>query len=125
MNEIVLKGVPAASGISYGPAFILDKVEFILPKRVIVSSEVNSEIARFEEALTKARQEIHLLKDKINNEMGLNKAQIFDAHLLILEDPTLIEKVCKGIKEHKHSAEYVFSKVIKKYIQVFCLHFRI
>lgn len=119
MSEFVLKGVPAASGIAYGPAFILDKVEFILPKRTIMANEVNSEIARFEEALNKARQEIHLLKEKINEEMGVNKAQIFDAHLLILEDPTLIEQVYKGIKENKYSAEYVFSKVIKKYVRAF------
>lgn len=119
MSEFVLKGVPAASGIAYGPAFILDKVEFILPKRMIVANEVNSEIARFEEALNKARQEIHLLKEKINEEMGINQAQIFDAHLMILEDPTLIEQVCKGIQENRFSAEYIFSKVIKKYTRAF------
>lgn len=119
MSEFVLKGIPAASGIAYGPAFILDKVEFILPKRMIMANEVNSEIARFEEALNRARQEIHLLKEKISEEMGLNQAQIFDAHLMILEDPTLIDQVCKGIKENKHSAEYVFSKVIKKYTRAF------
>ena len=35
MDEIVLKGIPAASGIAYGPSFILDKGEFIVPKRLI------------------------------------------------------------------------------------------
>lgn len=119
MNEIILKGIPAASGISYGPAFILDKVEFIVPKTTILSHEVDSEIARFEEALNNARKEINYLKEKITQEMGLNKAQIFDAHLLILEDQTLFEQVSKGIQESKNTAEYVFSNVIKKYIEAF------
>ena len=119
MSEIILKGIPAASGISYGPAFILDKGEFIVPKRVILSNEVNSEIARFEEALNSARREISSLKEKISQEIDSNKAQIFDAHLLILEDPTLFEKVSRGIQQNKNSAEYVFSKVIKKYIHAF------
>ena len=50
MSEIVLKGIPAATGIAYGQSFILDKGEFIVPKRSISSTEVDSEIARFEEA---------------------------------------------------------------------------
>jgi phosphotransferase system enzyme I (PtsI) len=119
MNEIILKGIPAASGISYGPAFILDKVEFIVPKTTILAHEVNSEIARFEEALGSARKEINYLKEKITQEMGLNKAQIFDAHLLILEDQTLFDQVSAGIKENKNTAEYIFSKVIKRYVDAF------
>ncbi|MBF0489493.1 MAG: phosphoenolpyruvate--protein phosphotransferase [Candidatus Omnitrophica bacterium] len=119
MNEIILKGVPAAKGISYGPAFILDKVEFIVPKSAILDHEVNSEIARFEEAINKARQEINSLKEKITREIGLNKAQIFDSHLLILEDPSLYEQVCEGIRKDLNTAEYVFSMIVKKYVDAF------
>ena len=86
MSEIVLKGIPAAPGIAYGSTFILDRGEFIVPKRSISSSEVDSEIARFEEAINNARREIHVLKAKISQEMGEAQAQIFDAHLLVLQD---------------------------------------
>ncbi|MBI3601573.1 MAG: phosphoenolpyruvate--protein phosphotransferase [Candidatus Omnitrophica bacterium] len=119
MNEIVLKGIPAAAGIAYGPAFILDKGEFIVPKRAILAHEVDSEIARFEEALNYARREIHALKEKISQRVGLKQAQIFDAHLLVLEDPTLFEQVANGIRQHRNAAEYIFSKLIKKYVQTF------
>ena len=119
MNEIVLKGIPAAIGIAYGPAFILDKGEFIVPKRAILAHEVDSVIARLEEALNYARREIHALKEKITKGVGLKQAQIFDAHLLVLEDPTLFEQVANGIRQNKNSAEYIFSKVIQKYIQTF------
>src|SRR5208283_5331519 len=97
MSEIVLKGIPAAPGISYGPSFILDKGEFIVPKRSISASEVDSEIARFEEAINLARQEIHHLKTKITQDMGLAHAQIFDAHLMVLQDVTLLNGVSSGI----------------------------
>jgi phosphoenolpyruvate-protein kinase (PTS system EI component) len=49
MSELVLKGIPAANGIAYGACFILDKQEFIIPKRSILPHEIDSEIARFEE----------------------------------------------------------------------------
>ena len=119
MSEIVLKGIPAAPGIAYGPSFILDKGEFIVPKRSISSSEVDSEIARFEEAINNARREIHVLKAKITQDMGLGHAQIFDAHLLVLQDTTLLGGVISGIRETKSSAEYVFFTVIKKFVEAF------
>jgi phosphotransferase system enzyme I (PtsI) len=119
MNEIVLKGIPAAPGISCGPAFILDKQDFVVPPRAILDQEIPVEIARFEEALVQTRQEIMNLREKINQQMGEQHAQIFDAHLLVLEDRTLIDDVMKGIKEEKFSAEYIFHKILKKYIKVF------
>ena len=119
MTEIVLKGVPAAPGIAIGPAYIIDKQEFIVPPRAIMDKEVPIEIARFEEALIKTREEIGMLKKKISEEMGGQHEQIFDAHLLVLEDRMLIEEVIKRIRQEKQSAEYIFSKVLKKYAQVF------
>ena len=119
MSEIVLKGIPAAPGIAYGPAFILDKGEFIVPKRSISSSEIDSEIARFEEAIHNAIREIHALQAKITQDMGLAHAQIFDAHLLVLKDTTLLTQVTSGIRETKFSAEYIFFTVIKKFVEAF------
>lgn len=119
MSEIVLKGVPAASGIACGPVFILDKQDFIVPKRAIMDQEVMIEIARFEEALGKTRQEILGVKNKIEQEHGSQNAQIFDAHLMVLEDRMLIEQVKKGISEERFSAEYVFSMVLKKFVLSF------
>jgi len=119
MTEIILKGVPAAPGIAEGPAFILDKQDFIIPPRVIMEKEIAIEIARFEEALIKAREEILGIQKKISKKIASQHAQIFDAHLLVLEDRTLIEEVIKKIKKEKLSAEYIFSEVLKKYIKMF------
>jgi len=119
MSEIVLKGIPAAPGIAHGPSFILDKGEFIVPKRSISSSEIDSEIARFEEAINNSRREIHILKTKISQDMGQAHAQIFDAHLLVLQDTTLLAQVSSGIRDTKSSAEYVFFTVIKKFVEAF------
>lgn len=119
MSEIVLKGIPAADGIAYGPSFILDKGEFIVPKRSIASSEIDSEIARFEEAINNARREIHHLKARITQDIGSAQAQIFDAHLLVLQDAVLLKGVSDGIRETHFSAEYVFFTVIKKFVETF------
>lgn len=119
MNELVLKGVPAAPGIAIGSAYIVDKQEVIVPPRAILEKEIPIEIARFEEALLKTREQISALKKKISDEVGIQHAQIFDAHLLVLEDRMLIEDVVKKIRTDRQSAEYVFSSVFKKYIKAF------
>ncbi len=119
MNEIVLKGIPAAPGVAIGPAYIVDKQEIVVPPRMIMENEAPMEIARFEEALIKTREEIATLKNKISEEMGREHAQIFDAHLLVLEDKMLIEEVVKRIRQEKQSAEYIFFDVLKRYIKAF------
>ncbi|MCK5012889.1 MAG: phosphoenolpyruvate--protein phosphotransferase [Candidatus Omnitrophica bacterium] len=115
----MLKGIPAASGIAEGPSFILDKQDFIIPPRAVMEKEVPIEIARFEEALIKTREEILAIQKKIGSEALSQHAQIFDAHLLVLEDKVLIEEVIKRIKSEKLSSEYIFSEVLRKYIKIF------
>ena len=95
--EIVLKGIPAAPGISIGSAFLMDQQDFVVPERVIFDEEIPVEIARFEEAVSRTKQEIQVIKEKISAQVGSMDAQIFDAHLLVLEDCMLIDEVKKQI----------------------------
>ncbi len=117
MSELVLKGIPAASGIAYGPAFILDSQEFIVPKRIISDDEIESEIARFQEALDQTRREILDIKNRIEKDLGAAHAQIFEAHLMVLDDPMLFEQVSTMVRSEKQGSDYVFAQVIKSYTQ--------
>ena len=118
-NEVVLKGIPAAVGISIGSAFLMDQQDFVVPERAIFDEEIMVEIARFEEAVNYTKEEILAIKEKITAQGGSKDGQIFDAHLLVLEDDMLISDVQKHIRLDKQSAECVFSKVLKRYVQVF------
>ncbi|NTV29231.1 MAG: phosphoenolpyruvate--protein phosphotransferase [Candidatus Omnitrophica bacterium] len=117
--ELVIKGIAAASGIAAGPAFLLDQQDFVVPERAILDDEIPIEIARFEESIAHTKSEIQDIKDKIAKEVGGQESQIFDAHLLVLEDCMLIDEVKKKIASEKASAEYIFSQVLKRYIEIF------
>jgi len=119
MDEVILQGVPAAPGIAEGKTFILDKQEFIVPPRAIMDKEIPIEIARFEEALVQAREEIRGIQKRIGDKVMSQHIKIFDAHLMVLEDHTLIDEVIERIKKDKLSAEYIFSEVMKKYVKMF------
>jgi phosphotransferase system enzyme I (PtsI) len=116
---MILKGIPASPGIVIGEAFLFDTRRFIVPARIIKDDAVPGEIARFEEALIKTRSEILDIQKKITKEMGSHHAEIFNAHLLVLEDRMIIEEVITGIKKEHRCVEHVFTKVLDKYINVF------
>ena len=116
---IQLKGIAAASGISVGVAYKVGKEEFVVPKEVISDAYIPLQIQLFEEALIKTRREIIELQKRIGAEMGQDEAQIFDAHLLVLEDRMLIEEVISRLKKDKLSVAFIFQEVLKKYVSVF------
>jgi len=114
-----LKGIAAANGISIGVAHKLGKEDFIVPRQSITESQIPLEIQLFEEALIKTRREIIELQKRISFDMGKEEAQIFDAHLLVLEDRMLIEEVISRLKKDKLNVAFIFQEVLKKYVSVF------
>ena len=116
---IQLKGIAAAGGISIGPAYKLGKEEFVVLPEGINWEDIPLQIQLFEEALIKTRREIIELQKRISSEMGQEEAQIFDAHLLVLEDRMLIEEVISRLKKDQLNVAFIFSEVLKKYISVF------
>ncbi len=110
-----LRGIAASSGIAIGKVYCLGENEFSIPKRKISYEDISREIYRLEEALIDTRKEIMTIQDKISKELGFTEAKIFEAHLLVLEDRTLIEGVINQIKKKRINVEFAFSESIKKY----------
>ncbi len=116
---MILRGIPAAPGVAIGRTFLFDTRRIIVPTKKISEDAIPKEIARFEEALIKTRAEILGIQKKITKEMGSHHAEIFNAHLLVLEDRMLIEEVIDRLKKERKCVEHMFAKVLDKYINVF------
>lgn len=115
-----LQGIGVSPGFVFGKAFIFHREDyFAVSHRAIAESDIPKEIARFEDALTCTRAEILGIRKKIASQIGREHSDIFNAHLLILEDRTLIENVIAIIKEESTSAEYAFVSILKRYFQAF------
>ena len=109
------QGVPVSQGISHFPALVhYTEDEEILP-RSVQEEELSSEIARFESALIATRVELLEIQRRIVTAIGAEDASIFDAHLLVVEDRTLIDEVLRGLERDHQSVEYVFQQVVRKY----------
>ncbi len=114
-----IKGIGVSPGVVIGTVKVLHAEEISVPKAHVKDSEIPNEIARFEDALTKTRAELLGIRRKISQEIGRDHSDIFNAHLLILEDRTLIEDVISLIKSEKVTTEYAFSIVLQRYFHAF------
>ncbi|MDD5617524.1 MAG: phosphoenolpyruvate--protein phosphotransferase [Candidatus Omnitrophica bacterium] len=115
----MLRGIPAASGIKVGRAYLLGGEDYTIPRRSVSEENIPLEVSRFEDALIKTRKEILVLQETVSKGMGTEHAEIFDAHLLVLEDRMLIEEVISRVKKEKLAIDFVFSQVLKRYAEVF------
>lgn len=115
-EETLLKGLPLAPGIAEGKVMIHFHEEEAIPFRDLQEGELDAEVARFEAALLATRAELLALQERLSRSSSASDASIFDAHLLVLEDPSLIDEVLKGIRRERHNAEFVFQGVSHKFI---------
>ena len=109
------EGIAVAPGIARGPALIHWVEEEEIPYRKIPESAIAEEIARFEAALIATRGELLEMQQKIAEAIGTSDASIFDAHLLVVEDRTLIDEVLRSVEAERHNVEFAFHKVAEKY----------
>lgn len=106
-----------APGIAEGKVMIHLQEEEIIPFRDLSEEESSEEVARFEAALLATRGEIQELQTRLSGTANAGDASIFDAHLLVLEDPSLVDEVIKGIRRDLHNAEFVFQSVSHRFIK--------
>ncbi|RZT22143.1 phosphoenolpyruvate--protein phosphotransferase [Fictibacillus sp. BK138] len=112
-----ISGIAASAGIAIAKAFVLQNPELTIEKKSIEDS--SQEIERFQSALEKSKQELTVIKDKANEELGEDKAAIFAAHLLVLSDPELVDAVKQKIESEKVNAESAMNDVSSMFIDMF------
>jgi phosphotransferase system enzyme I (PtsI) len=115
-GERILHGIAVSPGVCRGKILILtdDRVDSV-PRREISEAEVPEQMARLERAVTETRHQLHQVQEKVSAGMGAKDASIFDAHLLVLEDPTLLDEVSRYVEKERVNVEYAFAQVAEKY----------
>ena len=117
-SERRFQGVGVSQGIAIAHAYVRGDV-FIEPdKYSIDSSQKNEEIHRLKNALDETKKQIHNLKEQVRLASGANKEEaIFDAHLLVLEDHEVLDKVKNIILNDGLNVEYAFYDIMGRYIR--------
>lgn len=115
MNNI--KGIAASAGIAIARAFTLEHPDYSVTTQK--AEDVNSEVEKLDAALDKSRAELEAIKERTRQELGDKKAEIFESHLLILDDPELITPVKDKIASESVTAEYALNETAEQFIEMF------
>src|ERR1043165_913565 len=115
-GEKIFRGIPVSAGVCRGRVLLLDKTNHVLPQRTLSEAEIPGELNRLEKALTRTREQLHDVQRQLVEGVGADQGSIFDAHLLVLEDPLLIDPAVKLIRENRLNAEQAFHQAGERYV---------
>jgi phosphoenolpyruvate-protein phosphotransferase (PTS system enzyme I) len=115
--ETRIQGIGVSPGVARGALFVAEDDRDEIARHRIEPSEVASEIGRFETALIQTRSQILEMQEQIAQSIGAKDAGIFDAHLLVVEDRTLIDEVLRKLQTDLCNVEFVFQEVATHYAE--------
>ncbi len=120
MTDIArLRGIGVSPGIGMGEVCLQRKLIFTARRQTIPAARVDQELGRLRRAIERTRSDLSLIKEKVREGLGEVDAFIFDAHLLILEDPSLISGLEQAVRERLITTERALSEANARYDQIF------
>jgi phosphotransferase system enzyme I (PtsI) len=116
-TEIIYEGIPASPGIAIAPVHVIAR-GFSPPEVYRIKAEdVEREQARFRQALEITKRQLLELQDRLEVLSGDDESGIFEAHVMILEDKSVVERVLKAILSRLQNAEYAYYAVMQNFLE--------
>jgi phosphotransferase system enzyme I (PtsI) len=110
-----VQGIAAARGFAIGPVFQFHQVDLHVERRTVTKPE--QEITRLEQALAVATNQVQAVYEKAKVELAADQALIFEAHLMMLQDPELLDTIRKTVSEQKVNVEFAVKEATEHYAQ--------
>jgi phosphotransferase system enzyme I (PtsI) len=114
-QETRFQGVGVSPGLARGTIHVVRDDGDEVARHRIQAGDIPNEIGRFEAALIQTRAQILEMQERIAESIGAKDAGIFDAHLLVVEDRTLIDEVLRKLEADLCNVEFVFQEVATHY----------
>ncbi len=116
-NEIIYEGIPASPGIAIAPVHVIAR-GFSAPEIYEIKEEdVEREQQRFKQALEITKRQLIELQSRLEDLSGDNESGIFEAHVMILEDRSVVERVLQAIPRRLQNAEYAYYAVMQNFLE--------
>ncbi len=111
MSKKITTCTIASPGINIGKAYVYRDHRVIIPRYTIKEENVNAEIKRLEEAVEQTKKEITGIQAQIATNLTTEMSDIFTSHLMVLEDPLIIDKAIKTIRTDRRNVEWVINNI--------------
>ncbi|WP_412520106.1 phosphoenolpyruvate--protein phosphotransferase [Staphylococcus simulans] len=112
-----IRGIAASDGVAIAKAYLLVEPDLSFDNGTVTDTE--AEVAKFNGALNTSKVELTKIRNNAEKQLGADKAAIFDAHLLVLEDPELIQPIEDKIKNENVNAAQALTDVSNQFITIF------
>ncbi|WP_145417956.1 phosphoenolpyruvate--protein phosphotransferase [Staphylococcus hominis] len=113
----LIKGIAASDGVAIAKAYLLVEPDLSFTNEKI--TDTDAEIKKFRNALEASKIELTKIRNNAEKSLGADKAAIFDAHLLVLDDPELIQPIEDKIENEKVNAPEALNEVTTQFITIF------
>src|SRR4051794_12042523 len=115
----IKKGISVSPGVVISTAVVLDAEDLVIPKRLVEADQVTAEIQRLQDAIAVAVVDLTKLRDDVAGQHGKEIGAIFDVHLAVLRDKSLLAQIVREMKGQRSTAEYGVSVVMRRYADKF------
>ena len=107
------------AGIAAAPGIVISKVYLFTKEKIKINdgeiTDAEEAVSNFHEALIKSKKELNKIFSIAKEKMEETRAAIFEAQVMILDDPILIENIINRIRSEKRQPEYIVHDEISKY----------
>ncbi len=114
----LLKGIPASPGISIGKVFLYQENKININKTNITKNEIENEILLLKSGKQKTIEQLVQLRESIFKKLGVEKAEIFDGHITLVDDEDLLDETIEKIEDDLIRAEYALELSINEYCEM-------
>ncbi|MGJ3353035.1 phosphoenolpyruvate-protein phosphotransferase PtsI [Providencia sp. Je.9.19] len=113
----MISGILVSPGFAFGQALILKEDPILVSTKKIADDQIEKEIQRFIDGRNKSAEQLSLIKEKAEKNLGAEKAEIFEGHIMLLEDEELEQEIVTLIKGDKKTADAAAYSVIEDQAQ--------
>ena len=99
-----IKAIGVSEGLARAKALVIRDVDLTVVRNTV--TDIEAEQQRALEAVENAKAQIAALRDETEKNIGPKEAEIFDAHLMMLEDPDFVEGMTNEIADESVCAEF-------------------
>jgi phosphotransferase system enzyme I (PtsI) len=112
-----IKGIAASDGVAIAKAYLLVEPDLSFDNEKV--ADASAEVEKFQNAINTSKIELTKIRNNAEQNLGADKAAIFDAHLLVLDDPELIQPIEDKIKNDQVNAPTALTEVTDQFISIF------
>ena len=114
-----MKGIAASPGIVIAKVFKFEKPDIMIDHNTISEKETRAEVQRFNKAKLKTKNQLSDIAKKTLAAMGKEESKIFDAQIMVAEDPMFQQQIEQNINDKRLKAEAALDLAVKTFSAMF------